>query len=142
LASCIHHVSNSSDVFFLPKNKTGWFWGYIRNWAFTFFIILIYALFSFSDCILADKVGMKTNFYYRLLVFCYSVFWYGCKHKSVFLFWLFFSLRNYAFSYRGISKAWILTFTDKKDTATAIGTFTGFQAFVLYGKLTYWYYLV
>lgn len=34
----------------------------------------------------------------------------------------------YAAATEGISKAWISNITDKKDTATAIGFFTGFQS--------------
>ena len=34
----------------------------------------------------------------------------------------------YAAATDGISKAWVSNIADKKDTATAIGTFTGFQS--------------
>jgi predicted MFS family arabinose efflux permease len=34
----------------------------------------------------------------------------------------------YAAATDGISKAWITNIVDKKDTATAIGTYTGFQS--------------
>jgi sugar phosphate permease len=34
----------------------------------------------------------------------------------------------YAAATEGISKAWISNIADKKDTATAIGTFAGFQS--------------
>jgi len=34
----------------------------------------------------------------------------------------------YAAATEGISKAWISNITDKNDTATAIGTYSGFQS--------------
>src|SRR5687768_3576315 len=43
-----------------------------------------------------------------------------------FLYFSFFGL--YAAATEGISKAWITNIVDKKETATAIGTYTGFQS--------------
>lgn len=45
-----------------------------------------------------------------------------------FFFGLFFLYGVYASATEGISKAWISNITDKKDTATAIGTFSGLQS--------------
>jgi hypothetical protein len=45
-----------------------------------------------------------------------------------FFFGLFFLYGIYASATEGISKAWISNITDKKDTATAIGTFSGLQS--------------
>ena len=48
---------------------------------------------------------------------------------NTYLFYFLFLLYGvYAAATEGISKAWISNITDKKDTATAIGTFTGFQS--------------
>jgi MFS family permease len=41
---------------------------------------------------------------------------------------LFFLYGLYAAATEGIAKAWISNITDKKDTATAIGSFAGFQS--------------
>jgi hypothetical protein len=41
---------------------------------------------------------------------------------------LFFLYGIYAAATEGISKAWISNITEKKDTATAIGTYSGFQS--------------
>jgi len=41
---------------------------------------------------------------------------------------LFFLYGIYAAATEGISKAWISNITDKSDTATAIGTYSGFQS--------------
>jgi predicted MFS family arabinose efflux permease len=40
----------------------------------------------------------------------------------------FFYYRIYAAATEGISKAWISNITNKKDTSTAIGTYSGFQS--------------
>ena len=50
------------------------------------------------------------------------------QHKEYLFYALFFLYGLYAASTEGISKAWISNITDKKDTATAIGTYTGFQS--------------
>ncbi len=41
---------------------------------------------------------------------------------------LFFIYGIYAAATEGISKAWISNISDRKDTATAIGTYSGFQS--------------
>ena len=45
-----------------------------------------------------------------------------------FFFGLFFLYGIYASATEGISKAWISNIIDKKDTATAIGTYSGLQS--------------
>ena len=49
------------------------------------------------------------------------------KNYYVFFF-LFFLYGVYASATEGISKAWISNISDRKDTATAIGTFSSFQS--------------
>jgi MFS family permease len=44
------------------------------------------------------------------------------------IFGLFFLYGIYASATEGISKAWITNISQRKDTATAIGTFTGLQS--------------
>ena len=41
---------------------------------------------------------------------------------------LFFLYGIFAAATEGISKAWISNITDKKNTATALGTYSGFQS--------------
>ena len=92
------------------------------------FYNLIYALFAFPIGILADKVGLKKIFIIGLLLF--SIVYFGMSvNTNLYLFFgLFFLYGIYASATEGISKAWISNITDKKDTATAIGTFSGFQS--------------
>ena len=120
-------LCNSSDVFLLLKvkqaglNDTATIGVYI-------FYNLVYALAAFPLGMLADGIGLKKVFVTGLLLFVLvyagmsitgSLYWYG----------LLFSLYGvYAAATEGISKAWISNITNQADTATAIGTYTGFQS--------------
>ena len=92
------------------------------------FYNLIYALFAFPIGIIADKVGLKNIFVIGLILF--SLVYLGMSaNTNLYLFFvLFFLYGIYASATEGISKAWISNITDKKDTATAIGTFSGLQS--------------
>ncbi|MBA4166586.1 MAG: MFS transporter, partial [Chitinophagaceae bacterium] len=85
-------------------------------------------LAAFPLGILGDRVGLKKIFVAGLLLFALvyagmiitrSLYWYGL---------LFFLYGFYAAATEGISKAWISNITDRADTATAIGTYTGLQS--------------
>ena len=118
---------NSSDVFLLLKAKQSGLDDTMVIGVYIFYN-LIYALSSFPLGILADKVGLKTIFVMGLIFF--SVVYFGMAFNTnlyVFL-GLFFFYGLYASATEGISKAWISNITDKKDTATAIGTFAGLQS--------------
>ena len=49
-------------------------------------------------------------------------------HSATIFFILFFFYGVYAAATEGVAKAWISNICDKNDTATAIGTYTGFQS--------------
>ncbi len=118
---------NSSDVFLLLKikqsgiNDTEVIGVYI-------FYNLVYALFAFPIGIIADKLGLKTIFIFGLAVFAIVYFGMSVNNNLYVFFGLFFLYGIYASATEGISKAWISNITDKKDTATAIGTFSAFQS--------------
>ncbi len=118
---------NSSDVFLLLKVKQS---GLDDTLVISVYIFynLIYALFAFPIGIIADKVGLKTIFVIGLILF--SIVYFGMSvNTNLYLFFgLFFLYGIYAAATEGISKAWISTITDKKDTATAIGTYSGLQS--------------
>ena len=118
---------NSSDVFLLLRAKQAGL-NDTAIIAVYIFYNLIYALLSFPIGILADKIGLKKMFIAGLAIF--SVVYFGMSSTiNIYLFiGLFFLYGIYAAATEGISKAWISNITDKKDTATAIGTFTGFQS--------------
>ncbi|MDD3080379.1 MAG: MFS transporter [Paludibacter sp.] len=118
---------NSSDVFLLLRVKEV---GFDDSSVIAVYIFynLIYALFSFPLGMLADKIGLKSVFVAGLVLF--GIVYIGMAfNTNIYLLFSLFSLYGiYAAATEGISKAWITNITSKKDTATAIGTFTGFQS--------------
>lgn len=118
---------NSSDVFLLLKMKESGLTD-IQLIGVYIFYNLVYALLSYPVGIIADKLGMKKIFLCGLFVFAavYTGFAYS---NNIFVFLSLFVLYGiYAAATEGISKAWITNMVDKKDTATAIGTYTGLQS--------------
>ncbi len=118
---------NSSDIFLLLKAKQSGLDDTMVIGVYIFYN-LIYALFAFPIGIIADKVGLKSVFVTGLLLF--SVVYFGMSvNTNMYLFFgLFFLYGIFAAATEGISTAWISNITYKKDTATAIGTFSGLQS--------------
>lgn len=119
---------NSSDVFLLLKAKEA---GMTDAAVITLYIFynLIFALAAFPLGILADKWGLKKVLLSGLLLFAGVYAGMAFNGKDIYIFYLLFFLYGlYAAATEGISKAWISNIADKKDTATAIGTFSGFQS--------------
>jgi MFS family permease len=118
---------NSSDFFLLLKAKQS---GLDDLMIIILYISynLLYALFAFPLGIIADKVGLKTILVVGLA--CFALVYFGMSFTTdlYFYFALFFIYGLYSAATEGISKAWISNIADKKDTATAIGTFTGLQS--------------
>lgn len=118
---------NSSDIFLLLKLKQSGLEDTDVIWAYIFYN-LVYAAFAFPIGILADKLGLKKIFILGLVVYAAVYFGMAFTHHLAIYLVLFFGYGLYAAATEGISKAWISNITDKKDTATAIGTFSGFQS--------------
>ncbi|MBK7009745.1 MAG: MFS transporter [Saprospiraceae bacterium] len=118
---------NSSDIFLLLQAKQSGLDDIMVIGVYIFYN-LIYALFAFPVGILADNVGLKTIFIIGLALFATVYFGMAINTNLYLFFGLFFLYGIYASATEGISKAWISNITDKKDTATAIGTFTGLQS--------------
>lgn len=118
---------NSSDVFLLLQAKQS---GLDDTMVIGIYIFynLVYALCAFPIGILADKVGLKTIFIIGLLLFSIVYFGMAAGTNLYFFVLLFFLYGIYAAATEGIAKAWISNITHKKDTATAIGTFSGLQS--------------
>lgn len=123
----IFTLCNSSDVFLLLKMKQEGLSDTATIGVYIFYN-MVYAITSFPLGVLADQAGMKKIFVAGLLLFAIVYagmtvvggwYWYGL---------LFFLYGLYAAATEGISKAWISNITSKKDTATAIGTYTAFQS--------------
>lgn len=123
----IFTLFNSSDVFLLLKAKQA---GLDDTAVIGIYIFynLVYALFAFPVGIIADKVGLKTVFIIGLGLFAAVYFGMAANTNLYIFFALFFLYGLYASATEGISKAWISNITSKKDTATAIGTFSGLQS--------------
>ena len=113
---------NSSDVFLLLKAKQAGLDDTTVIGVYIFYN-LIYALFAFPIGIMADKIGLKTIFVIGLALF--SAVYFGMAiNSSIYIIMLMFFLYGiYAAATEGISKAWISNIIEKKDTATAIGTY-------------------
>ena len=123
----IFTLFNSSDVFLLLKAKQSGFEDTMIIGVYIFYN-LIYALFAFPVGVLADKVGLKSIFIVGLALFSMVYFGMAINTNLYLFFALFFLYGIYASATEGISKAWISNITDQKDTATAIGTFSGLQS--------------
>ncbi|PKP26531.1 MAG: MFS transporter [Bacteroidetes bacterium HGW-Bacteroidetes-2] len=118
---------NSSDVFLLLKAKESGLEDTMVIGAYIFYN-LIYALFAFPVGILADKLGLKTIFIFGLFLFTVVYFGMSVCFNLYIILGMFFLYGIYAAATEGISKAWISTISQKKDTATAIGTYAGLQS--------------
>ena len=118
---------NSSDVFLLLKAKQAGLSDTMVIGVYIFYN-LIFALCAFPIGTIAGKIGLKKMFVFGLSIFATVYFGIGFSTNVYIIFGLFALYGIYAAATDGISKAWISNITDKKDTATAIGTFAGFQS--------------
>ncbi len=118
---------NSSDVFLLLRIKDAGFDDTVSIGVYIFYNI-VYAVFAYPIGILADRMGLKNIFISGLVLF--AIVYAGMAfNTNLYLFFVLFLVYGiYAAATEGIAKAWITNITDKKDTATAIGTFTSFQS--------------
>jgi len=123
----IFTLFNSSDVFLLLQAKQSGLDDTMVIGVYIFYN-LIYALFAFPAGIIADSIGLKKIFIVGLGLFAMVYFGMAVSTNLYFIFGLFFLYGIYASATEGISKAWISNIIDKKDTATAIGTYSGFQS--------------
>lgn len=118
---------NSSDVFLLLQAKnaglsdTGTIGVYI-------FYNLVYALFAYPLGALADRIGLRRVFLAGLLLFAAVYFGMAMAQGLVMIAALFFGYGLYAAATEGIAKAWIGSIVPRTETATAIGTYAGFQS--------------
>ena len=118
---------NSSDAFLLLKAKQAGLSDTMVIGVYIFYN-LVYALCAFPAGIIADKIGLKKMFIAGLVLFSAVYFGMGISQHRYLVIALFMLYGLYAAATEGVSKAWISNITDKKDTATAIGTFSAFQS--------------
>lgn len=118
---------NSSDVFLLLKAKESGLSDTMVIGVYIFYN-LVYALFAFPLGILADKISLKKMYLFGLIIFAIVYFGMGLSHNPYIIGTMFLLYGVYSAATEGVSKAWISNISEKKDTATAIGTYTAFQS--------------
>ncbi len=118
---------NSSDVFLLLKMKES---GLSDSYVIGIYIFynLVYALFAYPVGIIADKIGLKRIFLAGLFLFVLTYIGFAINTNGYIFILLFAMYGLYAAATEGISKAWISNMVPKNETATAIGTYAGFQS--------------
>ncbi|HMK04324.1 MAG TPA: MFS transporter [Ferruginibacter sp.] len=118
---------NSSDVFLLLRMKES---GLNDTAVIGIYIFynLAFALLAYPIGILADKLGLKKIFMAGLFVFTLVYVGFAFNDNIYIFLFLFLLYGLYAAATEGISKAWISNIVDKSETATAIGTYSGFQS--------------
>lgn len=118
---------NSSDVFLLLKVKDAGLNDASVIGVYVFYN-LIYALAAYPIGRLSDKIGFKKTFIIGLFLFAFVYTGMVIANQLYLFVVLFFLYGLYAAATESIAKAWISNISDKKDTATAIGTYTGLQS--------------
>lgn len=89
---------------------------------------IVYAAFAYPLGSLADRIGFRKTLVLGFLIFA-SVYAGMAFTKRIEVFYGLFVLYGiYAAATEGTAKAWITNICPARDTATAIGTYTGFQS--------------
>lgn len=127
---------NSSDVFLLLRAKELGFSDSMVIGVYIFYN-LVYALFAYPMGIVADNIGLKKVFLFGLLIFSIVYFGMALNTEQYILIGLFFLYGVYASTTEGIAKAWISNISLRKDTGTAIGTYSGFQSIATFLASTF-----
>ena len=118
---------NSSDIFLLLMIKHLGYSDEKVIWIYIFYN-LVYALTSYPSGIIADKFGFRKNFIAGLLIFVFVYAGMALGPDQIFIYILFIAYGLYASFTEGVSKAWITNISQKKDTATALGFYTGLNS--------------
>ncbi len=118
---------NSSDVFLLLKAKECGLSDSMVIGVYIFYN-MVYALFAFPLGIIGDQIGLRKLFISGLFVFSIVYAGMGIFTDTYAIIALFFMYGIYAAATEGVSKAWISNLISKKETATAIGTYTAYQS--------------
>lgn len=118
---------NSADIFLLLKMKET---GMSDTGVISIYIFynLVFALFAYPVGILADRLGLKNIYILGLLLFAIVYAGFAFNDSVPVFIGLFICYGLYQASTDGISKAWISNMVDRSETASAIGTFSGFQS--------------
>lgn len=118
---------NSSDVFLLLKVKEAGLDDTAVIGVYIFYN-LIYALAAYPLGKLSDRIGFKKTFLFGLILFSLVYIGMSVANQLYLFFILFFLYGLYAAATESVAKAWISNIAKNTETATAIGTYTGFQS--------------
>ena len=123
----IFALFNSSDMLLLLKVKQSGVSDTITIGLYIFYN-LVFAIFAYPLGALADRFNLKMVLVSGLVIF--SLVYFGMAISSnIYVYFVLFLLYGlYSAATDGIAKAWISNITDAKNTATAIGSFAGFQS--------------
>ncbi len=133
---------NSSDVFLLLQAKNAGLSDTATIGVYIFYN-LVYAIASYPLGALADRIGVKRVFLVGLVLFAAVYVGMAMAHGMVMIAVLFFGYGLYAAATEGIAKAWIGSIVPRAETASAIGTYAGFQSICALGASSFagllWY---
>ncbi|HCW06249.1 MAG TPA: MFS transporter [Cytophagales bacterium] len=118
---------NSSDVFLLLKLKESGLSDVQLIGAYIFYN-LVYALIAYPAGALADRWGFKKTLLVGLLLFTLVYGGMSLNESGWWFGFLFLMYGIYSACTESIAKAWITNISRKKETATAVGTYTAFQS--------------
>lgn len=118
---------NSSDVFLLLKMKASGL-NDTAIIAVYIFYNLVFSLLAYPIGLLADKIGLRKIFIMGIILFAVVYTGFAFNNNILLFIFLFALYGTYAAATDGISKAWISNVVPKEETASAIGTFAGFQS--------------
>lgn len=126
-AMLLFAMFNSSDVLLFLKMKES---GHTDSAIIGVYIFynLVYALLAYPLGKLADRMGLRKVFLAGLVFFSITYAGFAVFDSIASYLVLFVCYGTYAACTEGISKAWLTNIVRKSETATAIGTFTGFQS--------------
>jgi len=126
---------NSSDVFLLLKVKEA---GLDDTSVISVYVFynLIYALAAYPLGGLSDKIGFKRTMLIGFVLFAIVYSGMAISNELPVFYVLFFLYGLYAAATESVAKAWISNIAEKEDTATAIGTYTGFQSICIMAAST------
>lgn len=118
---------NSSDIFLLLMMKANGL-SDIQLILVYIFYNLIYAVTAYPIGILADRIGLWETLIIGLLLFASVYIGMAFVHSLPFFLLLFAVYGLYAAATEGVSKALISNLSERRDTSTAIGTFSAFNS--------------
>ncbi|HEY0899990.1 MAG TPA: MFS transporter [Sphingobacteriaceae bacterium] len=118
---------NSSDVFLLLMMKHNGLSDTELIGVYIFYN-LSYAVMAFPLGVVGDRIGLLNTLILGLSIFCVVYAGMSVGRSIPFYLGLFFLYGVYAAATEGISRALISNLTNRRDTATAIGTYAAFTS--------------